>query len=259
MLRFLPHARRSLLVSPLCFVLLVLLKCACFAQPVAPAHTPPAQKQLSPLPAIRWSEDRPGCTFSRGDDGKYRYGLWSGDIGVIVAVDARELQVIRHRIEPIFGVLITLRYRGAGTLDTDPGFITLQFMKHFKVVTSSLDPDDYSQKIQDDADAADDETRRQVEKHPAKKAALEAREQDYQRSVSELIDFLGRNSLKPAHLNSGTPEVSGWVFFNTKNKWLGGWKSQEEFVLRVPVGGTVFEFPFKLPPEPGELLLQKRQ
>jgi hypothetical protein len=53
--------------------------------------------------------------------------------------------------------------------------------------------------------------------------------------------------------------VSGWVFFDTKTKWLGGWKTQEEFVLRLPLDGKIFEFPFKLPPEKGELLLQKRE
>lgn len=208
--------------------------------------------------AIRWREGQAGCTFSRGDDGKYRYGMWSGDVAVILAVDAREVQIIQRRIEPVFGVLLTIRYRGPGTLETATEGITLQFMKHFKVAQTALDPEGYTQKIQADADAFDDETRRGVAKHPEKKQVLDARLQEYQKSVSELIDFLGRNGLKPAHLNSGTPEVSGWVFFNTDNKWLGGWKSQEEFILRVPLAGSVFEFPFKLPPEPGELLLQKR-
>jgi hypothetical protein len=214
----------------------------------------------SPQPlTVRWSEQQPGCTFSRGDDGKYRYGLWSGDVGIVVAVDAREVQIIRHRIEPIFGVLLTIRYRAAASLDTTTDGTTLQFMKHFKVVQPALDPDDYTQKIQADADAFDDETRREVAKHPEKKTALEARLQDYQKSVSELIEFLSRKSLRPAHLDRATPEVSGWVFFDTKTKWLGGWKAQEEFVLRLPLDGKVFEFPFKLPPEKGELLLQKRE
>jgi hypothetical protein len=208
---------------------------------------------------VRWSEQQPGCTFSRGDDGKYHYGLWSGDLGVLLAVDAREVQIIRHRIEPIFGVLLEIRYRGAGTLDASADGITLQFMKHFKVVQTALDPDDYTQKIQADADALDDETRRNVAKHPEKKLVLEARLQDYQKSVNELIEFLGKNSLRAAHLDRANPEVSGWIFFNTKNKWLGGWKAQEEFVLRLPLAGKIFEFPFKLPPEEGELLLQKRQ
>lgn len=220
-----------------------------------------ADKDISPPrpPTLRWNEQQPGCTFTRGDDGKYRYGLWSGDVGIVLAVDAREVQIIRHRIEPIFGVLLEIHYRGLGSLEATPDGITLQFMKHFKVVQTSLDPDDYTQKIQADADALDEETRREVTRHPEEKQVREARLQDYQKSISELIEFLGTKSLHGAHLDSATPEVSGWVFFNTKSKWLGGWKTQEEFILRVPLAGKIFEFPFKLPPEPGELLLPKRQ
>jgi hypothetical protein len=210
-------------------------------------------------PAVRWSETQPGCTFSTSEDGKYRYGLWSGDVGIIVSVDAREVQIIRHRIEPIFGVLLTIRYRGTGGLDVNPDAISLQFMKHFQVVRTSIDPDDFTQKIQADADALDDETRRIVGKHPEEKQVREARLQDYQKSVSELIEFLGKNSLRAGHLDRGNPEASGWVFFNTDNKWLGGWKAQEEFVLRLPMDGKIFEFPFKLPPKAGELLLRKRE
>jgi hypothetical protein len=210
-------------------------------------------------PPVRWSEQQPGCTFSRGDDGKYRYGLWADDLGIVLAVDAREVQLVRHRIEPIFGLLLEIHYRRAASFDVTPDGITLQFMKHFKVVQTSIDPDDYTKKIQADADTLDDETRREVAKHPEKKQVREGRLQDYQKSVSELIEFLGRNSLRPAHLDPANPEVSGWVFFNTKSKWLGGWKAQEEFVLRVPLDGKIYEFPFKLPPEKNEFLLQKRQ
>jgi hypothetical protein len=215
-------------------------------------------KATSRPPTVRWSEDRPGCTFSRGDDGKYSYGLWSGDVGIVLAVDAREVQIIRHRIEPIFGVMLTIRYRGTGSLDESPGEITLQFMKHFKVIQPALDPDSYSQKIQSDADALDDETRRAVAKHPEQKQTRQTRLQEYQKSVNELIEFLNTNSLRAAHLDQAAPETRGWVFFNTDSKWLGGWKTQEEFVLRLPLGKTIFEFPFKLPPEQGELLLRKR-
>lgn len=216
------------------------------------------KRRPEPL-AVRWSEEQPGCTFSRGDDGKYRYGLWSGDVGIILAVDARELQIIPHRNWPFFGALLTIRYRGAGSLDASPDAITLRFMNHFKVVQPSLDPDAFSQKIQSDADALDDETRRAVAKHPEKKQAREARLQNYQKSANEMIEFLSRNSLRPAHLDRAHPEVSGWVYFNTKTKWLGSWKSQEDMVLRLPLDGKVFEFPFKLPPKKGELLLQKRE
>jgi hypothetical protein len=215
-------------------------------------------KTASRPPLVRWSEDQPGCTFSRGDDGKYSYGIWSSDVGIVVAVDARELQVIRHRIEPILGVLLTVRYRGSGGIDESPDGITLQFMKHFKVIQPALDPETYIQKVQSDADALEHEARRAIAKHPEQKQAREAGLQEYQKSVNELIEFLNSNSLRAAHLDQVTPEARGWVFFNTDSKWLGGWKTQEEFILRIPLAGKVFEFPFKLPPEPGELLLRKR-
>lgn len=207
----------------------------------------------------RWSEDKSGCTFSKGGDGKYRYGMWSGDVGVTLAVDAREAQIIRHRIEPIFAVLLTISYRGPNSLVESSEGITLQFMKHFKVVRAAIEADSYSQKVQADADALDDETKRAVMKHPEKKQALEARLQDYQKSVSEMIEFLGRDSLREVHLDPANPRASGWVFFDTNSKWLGSWKSQEEFLLRVPLDGRIFEFPFKLPPEEGELLLRRRE
>jgi hypothetical protein len=215
-------------------------------------------KHTPPPPVVRWDEAQPGCTFSAGDDGKYRYGLWSGDAGVTLAVDARELQVIPHRGWPVLGVFLTIRYRGAASLDTAIDGITLQFMKHYKIVQTSLDPDDYTQKIQSDADALDDETRREVKNHPEKKEVYEARLQEYQKSANEMIEFLGTKGLRPAHLDRANPEVSGWVFFNTKSKWLGNWKTQEDFILRFPLDGKIFEFPFKLPPKKGELLLQKR-
>jgi hypothetical protein len=215
-------------------------------------------KHTPPPPVVRWDEAQPGCTFSAGDDGKYRYGLWSGDAGVTLAVDARELQVISHRGWPVLGVFLTIHYRGSASLDTAIDGITLQFIKHYKIVQTSLDPDDYTQKIQSDADALDDETRREVKNHPEKKEVYEARLQEYQKSANEMIEFLGTKGLRPAHLDRANPEVSGWVFFNTKSKWLGSWKTQEDFILRFPLDGKIFEFPFKLPPKKGELLLQKR-
>jgi hypothetical protein len=208
---------------------------------------------------IRWSEAQPGCTFSRGADGKYSYGLWTGDIGIILAIDARELQVIHRRIEPILGVLLTVHYRGNNRLDMAPDGITLEFAKHFKVLQPAVEPDSYSRKIQADADAMDDETRRAIKKHPDEKQLRILALQEYQQAANELIEFLNRNSLRAAYLDRMTPEAHGWVFFNTDTKWIGGWKPQEEFVLRFPLAGSVFEFPFKLPPEPGELLLRKRE
>ena len=248
------RSRRAILLLAIAVCMLAIAVCM-----LASTATAKNDKGKAAPVTVRWSESQPGCTFSSGDDGKYRYGLWSGDIGIVLAVDAREVQIIRHRIEPIFGVWLTIRDRGTGGLDVSPEGITLQFMKHFKVLQSSLDPDDYIPKIQADADAVDDQTRRLIEKRPEQKQAREAELQAYQKSVSELIEFLGKHSLPAAHLDPGNAEASGWVFFNTANKWIGGWKAQEEFILRLPLDGKTFEFPFKLPPKAGELLLRKRE
>lgn len=231
--------------------------CQCAA--ASPDPKPEPKKEKNGLAIVRWNEAAPGCTFSTTSDGKYQYGLWSTDVGIVLSVDAREVQIIRHRIEPIFGVFLTIRNRGSGGLDVKPEEITLQFMKHFKIVQVPIDPDGYTQKIQTDADALDDELRRAVAKHPEEKKAREARLQEYQKSVSELIEFIGKNSLQTVRLDTANTEARGWVFFNTQNKWIGGWKAQEEFVLRVPLQGRIFEFPFKLPPKKGELLLRKRE
>jgi hypothetical protein len=216
-------------------------------------------KKNNKVPTVRWSEDRPGCTFSTTQDGKYQYGVWSGDIGIVLSVDAGEIQFLRHRIEPILLVHLMVRYRGASALEIRPDDITLQFMKHFKIMQPALDPDDYTQKIQADADALDDEARRAIARHPEEMAAREARLQEYKKEVNDLIEFLGKNGLRQVQLDHANAETVGWVFFNTANKWLGGWKAQEEFVLRMPLAGTIFEFPFKLPPKAGELLLRKRE
>jgi hypothetical protein len=227
--------------------------------PILQANDSASKNKSKPAGTLRWDEQQPGCTFSRGTDGKYRYGVWAGDIGIVLAVDARELQIIRHRVEPVFAIQLTIRYRGAATLDAAPDGITLQFMKHFKITQTSLDPDAYIQKVQADADAFDNETRRTAAKHPEQKETRETQLQEYQKSINEWIEFLGKNTFREAHLDRANPEVRGWVFFDTKSKWLGGWKTQEEFILRVPLAGKVFEFPFKLPPERGEFFLQKRQ
>jgi len=240
---------------------LLILACAAISSLLAPgaAATEKKDKKHSTPSTVRWAETQPGCTFSADSDGKYRYGLWSGDVGAILAVDAREVQILQHRVEHVFGVLLTIRYRGAGSLHVTTDAITLEFNRHFKLAQPALEPNGYSEKIQADADAFDDETRRELKKHPEKKQSLDARLQDYQKATNDLIEFLGRNSLREAHLDRATPEVSGWVFFNTENKWLGGWKAQEEFILRLPLDEKIFEFPFKLPPKEGELLLRKRE
>lgn len=205
-----------------------------------------------------WDEQRPGCTFSRGQDGKFRYGLSSGDIGITVAIDAQELEKVHRRHEPFFGALVNVRYRGQAPLDLGVDKITLEFVKHFQVRQPALDADEFAARVQSDADTLNDQTAREVEKHPERKEQKEAYVRAFLKDSAELEEFVGKNSLRPTKLGPGHEETSGWVLFSTESKWIGKWKKQEEFILRIPVNGVVYEFPFKLPPKPGETILRKR-
>src|SRR3974390_1184034 len=184
--------------------------------------------EKSRIPAVRWDEERPGCTFSRGDDGRFRYGLWLDDIGITLAVDSQELEKVHRRQEPFFGVLLNVRYRGHASLDLATDNISLEFVKHFQVVQTSLDPDAFSDKVQNDADELDHQTAREVEKHPEKKETKEAYVRAFRKDSAELLEFVGKNSLRPTQLNAGNPETSGWVLFSTDSKWISGWKKQED-------------------------------
>ncbi len=215
-------------------------------------------KDKNKLPAVRWVEGNPGCTFERGDDGKYRYGMWYDDAGVVMAVDSQELEKVHRRRELFFAVFLTVRYRGQTSLDVATDDISLQFMNHFQVIQTSLDPDDFSERVQRDADTLNDQSARQVEKHPEQREQKEAYVRAILRDSAELQEFVGKNSLRSTRLGPGNNETSGWVLFSTDSKWIGHWKKQEEFILRVPVAGKMFEFPFRLPPKPGETLLRKR-
>ncbi len=220
---------------------------------------PSDKDKNSKTPAVRWQEGNPGCTFARGDDGKYRYGVWSEDFGVVLAVDSQELEKVHRRHPQFFAVLLTVRYRGQSAIDLPTDNISLQFMKHFQVVQTALDPDDFSDKIQNQADLLNDQVAREVEKHPEQKEQKEAYVRAFLKDSAELQEFVGKNSLRPTRLSAGNNETSGWVLFSTNSKWISGWKKREEFVLRVPLAGKVFEFPFRLPEKPGEAILRKRE
>lgn len=216
-------------------------------------------KDKNQILAVRWAEGNPGCTFARGEDGKYRYGLWSDDVGIVMAVDSQELEKVHRRHQLFFALLLTVRYRGQGALDVATDNISLQFMKHFQVMQTALDPDGFSEKVQKDADTLNDQTAREVEKHPEQKEQKEASVRAFLKDSAELQEFVGKNSLRPTRLSPGKAETSGWVLFSTDSKWIGRWRKQEEFVLRVPMAGKMFEFPFRLPPKAGETILRKRE
>jgi hypothetical protein len=232
-------------------VLLLLFTVTAWADPAGNA------KAAGPL-TVRWAEGKPGSTFTRGQDGKYRYGLWSGDDGVTLAVDSRELQRARHRLHPFIALLITFHSKAPNGLEVTSRNIRLEFVTHFNVVQSNVDPEDFSVQYQDDVDALVEENEHQIQKHPEKKKEIEDLLQAYQLELLEIQEFLCAHSLRHAKLDRQTPEAKGWVLFNTKNKWIGDWKKREDFVLRVPVRNQIFEFPFTVPPVEGDLILRRR-
>jgi hypothetical protein len=217
-----------------------------------------AGKKKPSVPVIRWAEQSPGCTFTSSDDGRYHWGLWTNDLGITVAVDSQELEKARKRIGDVFGVLVTLKYRGTASLDVSSNNMSLEFVRHSNVIQGSIDPDGFATHLQADEDELEHQTERDLKKHPEKKDEKEARVQAYLKDSTEFQEFLSKNSLPDVKLDSGNPTTQGWVFFSLRNKWIGDWKKQEDFILRMPFEDRVFEFPFSLPPAQGDLILRKR-
>lgn len=217
---------------------------------ISPAADKPA--------ALRWTEGQPGCTFSADDDGKYRYGLWTADFGIVMAVDADELRKATRRTEPTFTVLLTAHNRGHGALGIDPDSITLEFVRHEHDVQKSMNPYELARRFQADADRYAAQVQRETSKHPEKKAEKESELQAHQANVNDMLEFLRTRSLHAVTLDSTHPDASGWMFFSARSKWIGDWKKQEQFVLRIPLQNQILEFPFALPPSEGDLLLRRR-
>lgn len=208
---------------------------------------------------LRWSEGEPGCTFSRDDDGKYRYGLWTDDFGVVLTVDSQELEKARRRPDPIFALQLTVHYRGKDSLDVIPSRIGLEFVKHYRNLQSALDPDRLAIEQQNDTAVLAEQTEREVRKHPEQPTQKQAELAVRQKDAAEMIEFLKTHTLRPTTLDPSHPDASGWVLFSTKSKWIDGLRKQEEFLLRVPVENQVLDFPFSLPPSEGDLILRRRK
>jgi len=151
-----------------------------------------------------------------------------------------------------------VRYRGDGSLKFNPSQISLEFVTHYKTRQDAIDPVAFAAKLQSDADAFAENMRKQIQRHPEKAGAQESMLVMHEEDVKRTKEFLTSQNLRAAELNRAAAEINGWVFFSTKSKWLGDWKKHEEFVLRVPAGENVFEYPFALPPSSGDLLLRRR-
>lgn len=199
-----------------------------------------------------------GSTFSRTADGKYVYTLKDDVSEVAIAIDSQELEKVRHRPLPVFSIHLDAHYTGEKSLELTPSLITLEFVNHFQVVNKALDPDELTARIQSDIDNLGDETEHEVRKHPEKGQEKNSLLQAHLKDMTDLVGFISMYSLRPTTLNSGNTTANGWIFFSTKSKWIGKWKPQEGFILRVPLGDKIFEFPFALPPNKGDMILRRR-
>ena len=211
------------------------------------------------VPVVRWATDAPNCSVRQGDDGRTYYRLSSPIFEISLGVDPKELEKIPHRATPMLTVFLAFSYKGASQFEIHERRFALEFSKHRQVVKTSLEPNDIVQHLQEDVDSLTDqverhELRKHSEQKEQKEAELQARLKDY----TEMMDFVSTQSMRHTVLGPAKPAISGWVFFSVKDRWIGPWRKPEQFILRLPVGNFLIEFPFSLPPQGGAVELRRR-
>lgn len=207
-------------------------------------------------PILRWTVGAPGCSFERGDDGRYRWAMSNKDLDITLLVDSQELTKSRRRFYHVFGLYTSVTYKGQGDFEF-PADLRLDFVRHHEIVEGYLDPGELQNRLQNDLDSLVFETERQIKKNPAVKEEKTAYLQQYEKEGAEFIEFLTSQYLEAGTLNPGNPETHGWVFFATSNKWIGPWKEHEDFILEVRMKDQIWQFPFSLPPLEGDFILRK--
>jgi hypothetical protein len=217
-----------------------------------------AKDKKAAVPTLRWQEGAPGCSLDTSErDHLDRYILANDTLRISLAVDPRELTLSQRRADHVVGLLVTIHNNGTAPLVVTPNNATLEFVKHSQWRFPSWDPDTLASHIQDKTDSLMHQTDKDLEKRPEKVEQNEERLREHQKLVSEMVDFLSTQGLRETALDSTTPEVTGWIFFPSRGKWVGDWKKREEFVFRIPLGGWIVEFPFLLPPA-GRPILKER-
>ena len=216
-----------------------------------------AEKQKQ-LPAVRWTAGAPGCTFERGDDGRYRWTMTGNDLIVTLLVDSQELTKSRRRFYHLLGAYLSVTYTGHDKFEF-PADVRIDFVRHHDVLEAYMDPAELSNKLQNDVDTLVFETEREIKKNYKIADEKTAHLREYEKDAAEFIEFLITDNLEPttATLTPGYPEAHGWVFFATSNKWIGPWKEREDFIVEVWMKDRVWQFPFSLPPTAGDLILRK--
>jgi hypothetical protein len=208
---------------------------------------------------MRWAATAPNCTLRRGDDGRTYYGMSAANLDVVLAVDSRELEKMPHRALPMLALLLTFHLRGPADFQAEPQRFSLEFVKHHGVIKTALAPDAMVADLEQDVeDLTYQVEHHEIKRHPEQKQQKEAELQSRLNDYTNLMDFISTQALQPTVLSLSNPSLNGWVFFGVKDRWIGPWKKPEEFVLRIPAGGSVLEFPFSLPPGSDKVELRRR-
>ena len=217
----------------------------------------PIVAEKKQLPSVRWTAGAPGCTFERTDDGHYRWAMTERDLSVALVVDSQELAKSRHRFYHLLGAYVSATYTGQGKFEF-PADVRIDFVRHHDVLEAYMDPTELTTKLQNDVDTFVFDGERRIKKDPKISDEQTARMREYQKAAAEFIEFVTTQGLDPntAMLTPGNPEDNGWVFFETKNKWIGPLKEHEDFVISVWMKDKIWQFPISLPME-GDLILRK--
>jgi hypothetical protein len=209
------------------------------------------------LPIVRWTAGAPGCTFERTDDGHFRWTMTGSDLSVNIMLDSQELK--KHRLYRLLGMYVAVIYSGKDKIEF-PADLRLDFIRHHDVLEGYEDPVQLSNTLQNDIDTKVFQTERKIKKDPKTTEEKTALLREYEKDASEFIEFLSTQGLDPntVMLTPGNPEAHGWVFFATKNKWIGPWKDREDFMLSVWMKDKIWQFPISLPPGEGDVTLRKQ-
>jgi hypothetical protein len=196
---------------------------------------------------FRWTRGAPGYTLHHSGDGKDRYTIAAGQLEVTLAVDGNELQKVRRRILPVFAVLLSIRYKGVKSLAFTPGDITLELPTR-RHALRPLDPDRLSRSLR--RAVADRQQQDSADVAQGRSAGEQDRmlRETYQRDALQMQAFLSTNSLRSVMLNTSKNQVSGWIFFRLPRELWRSHQPRADFLLGLPVGNLLLEFPFTLPP-----------
>ena len=148
------------------------------------------------LPAVRWTAGAPGCTFERGEDGRYRWTMTGNDLAITLLVDSQELTKSRRRFYHLLGAYVSVTYTGQDKFEF-PADVRIDFVRHHDVLEGFMDPTELSTKLQNDMDTLVFETERQIKKNPKITEEKTARLREYQKEAAEFIEFLSTQSLEP--------------------------------------------------------------